>query len=62
MDSSNLIPILRNYKVKHQNQYGIARLGLFGSVVRNEAQKLSDIDVNKAKPYQATAKGHKEED
>lgn len=36
---------LRALKPLFEKQYGVTRIGVFGSVARNEAQEDSDIDV-----------------
>jgi predicted nucleotidyltransferase len=37
--------LLRNYKREHAAEYGIERMGIFGSVARNEQTEGSDIDI-----------------
>ncbi len=37
--------ILKEYKNKYSNAYGIKKIGLFGSVARGEQKENSDIDV-----------------
>ena len=37
--------ILRDYKARSAEKYGIETLGLFGSVARGEQNEKSDIDV-----------------
>ena len=39
------ISILKTYKDKNAEKYGIILLGLFGSVVRDEIKETSDIDI-----------------
>jgi predicted nucleotidyltransferase len=39
------INILREYKYKNASEYGIKRMGIFGSVARGEQTEVSDIDV-----------------
>jgi len=36
---------LQRFKREHGNKYGITRIGIFGSVVRNEQTPESDVDV-----------------
>ena len=36
---------LRRFKQEHGNEYGITRIGIFGSVARNEHTEESDVDV-----------------
>lgn len=37
--------ILRDYKVQKAVQYGISRIGIFGSVARGEHSENSDVDI-----------------
>ena len=39
------LELLRLYKQRMAEQYGIVRLGIFGSVSRNEQKEDSDLDV-----------------
>jgi predicted nucleotidyltransferase len=39
------IRLLRAYKRDHAAEYGIERMGIFGSVARNEQTEGSDIDI-----------------
>ena len=43
--TSEYIRLLRDYKRNHAAEYGIERMGIFGSVARNEQNENSDIDV-----------------
>lgn len=46
MRSTNeYIELLRQFKEKYSGQYGIKRLGIFGSVARGEQTENSDIDI-----------------
>ena len=45
MSRLEIIKALKEFKVKYAEEYGILRLGVFGSVARNEAKKDSDVDV-----------------
>lgn len=45
MNRNEIIQILRQYKKKVTNKYGIKRMGFFGSFARHEADKNSDIDI-----------------
>ena len=45
MRREQALNILREHKQELQNRYGITRLGIFGSVARDDADKSSDIDV-----------------
>ena len=37
--------ILQRFKQEHGSEYGITRIGIFGSVARNEHTEESDVDV-----------------
>ena len=37
--------ILQRFKQEHGNEYGITRIGIFGSVARDEHTEESDVDV-----------------
>jgi predicted nucleotidyltransferase len=41
----DILTILRDNKVRFAEQYGVTKLGLFGSFARNEATEESDVDV-----------------
>jgi predicted nucleotidyltransferase len=43
--TNEYILLLRDYKRKHAAEYGIERIGIFGSVARNEQKEDSDIDI-----------------
>ena len=45
MHRSDALKILEQYKSDYSDQYGIVRIGLFGSVARDEATGQSDVDV-----------------
>jgi predicted nucleotidyltransferase len=36
---------LRKYKNDFEKQYGVTRIGIFGSVARDEAKDDSDVDI-----------------
>ena len=36
---------LQRFKQEHGDEYGITRMGIFGSVARNEHTEESDVDV-----------------
>lgn len=40
-----ILEILRTYKLQHADQYGLRRIGVFGSVARGEQTSSSDIDI-----------------
>ena len=43
--SEQYILLLRKFVVEHGSEYGITRIGIFGSVARGEQTTESDIDV-----------------
>ena len=43
--TAEIIEILRDYKARSAEKYGIETLGLFGSVARGEQNEKSDINV-----------------
>lgn len=45
MDRNLAIKILEKFKDNNKDKYEIEAIGLFGSVARNEANNLSDIDI-----------------
>jgi predicted nucleotidyltransferase len=45
MKREEALELLRSYKNEHAEEFGIVRLGLFGSVARDEAGEESDVDV-----------------
>ena len=45
MNSSKILETLKEYKEKKSEQYGINRIGLFGSYAKGTAVKKSDVDV-----------------
>lgn len=45
MDNTDVITKLRYLKPKLEQRYGVTRIGIFGSVARNEAHNESDIDI-----------------
>lgn len=45
MTKEYIINYLSEHKDEFSQKFGITKLGLFGSYVRNEAQKNSDIDI-----------------
>lgn len=45
MNRSELLVFLNDYKQRHQAEYGIKRLGLFGSTARGLDTDQSDIDI-----------------
>jgi predicted nucleotidyltransferase len=45
MKRNDLISKLQNYKKANSDIYHLARIGIFGSYARNEADGESDIDI-----------------
>ncbi len=45
LKSTDVIKKLRHLKPELEQRYGITRIGVFGSVARNEAHSSSDIDI-----------------
>ncbi|MDO9530362.1 MAG: nucleotidyltransferase family protein [Syntrophales bacterium] len=45
MGKQEIIKIIRNSKPEMEAHYGVQRLGLFGSYVREKQKKHSDIDT-----------------
>jgi len=45
MRKQEIIKIIRNSKDEMESHYGVQRLGLFGSYVREKQRKKSDIDI-----------------
>jgi predicted nucleotidyltransferase len=43
--TNDYIQLLRDYKREHAAEYGIERLGIFGSVARGEQTDDSDVDI-----------------
>lgn len=43
--STDVIQKLRHLKPELEQRYGVTRIGVFGSVARNEAHSDSDIDI-----------------
>ena len=44
-DRLELFNILKNYKMEHQSEFEIEKLGVFGSFARSQETDISDIDV-----------------
>lgn len=45
MGKQEIIEIIRNSKPDMESLYGVQRLGLFGSYVKEKQRKKSDIDI-----------------
>ncbi len=44
-DKNTILSAIKNYFPKLSDKYSITRIGIFGSVARNEANSESDIDI-----------------
>jgi len=42
---NNVIKVLRNSLPHLNNEYGVKRIGLFGSIMKGQADDKSDVDV-----------------
>ena len=45
MGKQEIIEIIRNSKPEMESHYGVKRLGLFGSYVKEKQRKKSDVDI-----------------
>lgn len=45
VERDSILKYLRQYALQNREKYSIKKLGIFGSVARNEAKEGSDIDV-----------------
>ncbi|MFA6413063.1 MAG: nucleotidyltransferase family protein [Syntrophales bacterium] len=45
MGKQEIINIIRNNKPEMESHYGVQRLGLFGSYIKEKQRKKSDIDI-----------------
>jgi uncharacterized protein len=45
MDKKEIIEIIKKRKPELTTHYGVKRLGLFGSYVKNQQRKRSDVDI-----------------
>jgi len=45
MKRKEALRLLQSYKRDHADEFGIVRIGIFGSVARDEATDESDVDV-----------------
>ena len=45
MRREKVISILKRHKAELAKKYGVTKLGIFGSMARNEAVESSDVDV-----------------
>ena len=56
------LKLLREHKQDLEERYGVTRLGIFGSVARDEADKRSDVDVVVEMPPDMFARVNLKED
>ena len=45
MKQKEALEVLQSYKRQYADEFGIVRIGLFGSVARDEGTEQSDVDV-----------------
>jgi predicted nucleotidyltransferase len=45
MHRDQILQVLTDYKPQLTAKYGVTRLGIFGSLARNEVTEASDIDI-----------------
>lgn len=45
--------LLKDFKIRQAGKYGILRMGIFGSVARNQQTESSDVDIY----YEGETKG-----
>lgn len=45
LDLSTIVKILSAHRREFQEKYGVKAMGIFGSYVRGEARKRSDVDI-----------------
>jgi uncharacterized protein len=45
LSRQQVLELLRSYKHEFEQEYGVTALGVFGSVARQEATAVSDVDV-----------------
>ena len=43
--TNDYLRLLRDYKSQHAAEYGIERMGIFGSVARGDQTEGSDVDI-----------------
>jgi len=55
MTTYECIQLLRGFKALHAQEYGIERMGIFGSMARGEQTEKSDVDIF----YEGTSMGLK---
>ncbi|MGP8330364.1 MAG: nucleotidyltransferase family protein [Methanosarcinaceae archaeon] len=45
MKKDDVLAILRQFKKEYAQEYHLLRIGIFGSVARDEADEKSDVDI-----------------
>lgn len=45
MHRDEILSFLRDFKIRHSDEYGIISLGVFGSVARGDNREDSDLDI-----------------
>jgi len=45
MNKEDIVAFLKTHKEEMRQKFGVTKIGLFGSYVRNEAKEDSDIDI-----------------
>ena len=48
-----ILALLRDFKIRQAEKYGILRMGVFGSVARDQQTESSDVDIY----YEGEAQG-----
>ncbi len=62
MRREQALQLLREHKREFEERYGITRVGIFGSVARDEAGERSDVDVVVEMPPDMFARVNLKED
>ncbi|SPD75686.1 putative nucleotidyltransferase [uncultured Desulfobacterium sp.] len=45
MNTHQVLAVLKEYRNQVAEKYGLQEIGIFGSLARNEATEMSDVDV-----------------
>ncbi len=62
MDKEQILALLRSHKQELTARYGVTRIGIFGSVARDEAAEGSDVDIVVEMPPDLFLMVHMKED
>lgn len=62
MDREQIIEALRSHKQELATRYGVTRIGIFGSVARDQAADGSDVDIVVEMPPDLFLMVHMKED